>query len=513
MASSFLVPDREQSFFQATSYRELLGDDELVWTVIEVVEGLDLSGVYARYETDTGQGGRPAFDPAMLLTVVVFGYCEGKRSARELEAACRRDVAYQAICGGMTPDHSTIARFRVLIDDVVESLFLQVLGACAERGLIDVGRVALDGTKMGAAASKESNRTAESLTHLRAQVEAILSETRPHPDGSDPDPGDPDSEGPDPGDGDAEGGEGPDDGGEGPDRGGDGAGGGWSRLRREREAQRRLGRIDAAEDEVERSRLRREHDEQRRGRRRGGEPRGNVTDPQSRLQRVPGGGFIQGYNAQAVVSGDQIVVAVDVTPEGTDVGQFTSMIEATMTNLAAVGVGPAGAVLADAGYWSLANSRLEDTLGETMLLIAPGNKHTGVGTPPSPLPEAASDAARARHAMATRLADPEHRDVYRQRSWLIEGCFADTKHHRRTRRFSRRGLSACQAEWALIHLAGNIRKIHQARHRQGPGASPPPPPSPSAPRWHPPAPTSRPHRCRTRRHHTHTHHTHPNTRT
>ena len=96
--------------------------DGLVWTVIGVVEGLDLSAVYARYGDDIGQGGRPAFDPAMMLTLLVFGYCEGRRSARELETACRRDVAYQAICGGMVPDHATIARFRVMIDDVVESL-------------------------------------------------------------------------------------------------------------------------------------------------------------------------------------------------------------------------------------------------------------------------------------------------------------------------------------------------------------------------------------------------------
>ncbi len=115
MASKFLVPDRDQSFLRATSYRELAGESDPVWTVIEVVEGLDLSGVYARYAVSAA--GRPAFDPTMMLTLLIFGYCEGKRSSRELETACRRDVAYQAICGSMTPDHATIARFRVLIDD------------------------------------------------------------------------------------------------------------------------------------------------------------------------------------------------------------------------------------------------------------------------------------------------------------------------------------------------------------------------------------------------------------
>jgi transposase len=465
MASKFVVPDREQSFFQATSYRELLAGDELVWTVIEVVEGLDLSSVYARYGVDVGQGGRPAFGPAMMLTLVVFGYCEGKRSARELEAACRRDVAYQAICGGMIPDHSTIARFRVLIDDVIESLFMQVLEECRCRGLVDVGRVALDGTKMQAAASKGSNRTAGALEELRGQVEAILTETRldptdnptdnPTDDDTDPDDGGGDGGGDDDGDGDSDG------------------GGGWSQLRRERETQRRLGRIEGAQAEVERSRLRREHDEKRRGRTRGGQPSGNLTDPDSRLQKSPDGGFIQGYNTQAVVSGDQIVVAVAVSPETTDVGQFRSMVERTMTNLAAIGAGPPRCVLADAGYWSLANSLVEDTLEGTTLLIAPGDKSHRVGAPPSGLGETASDAATARHAMATRLADPAHHRDYQQRSWLIEGCFAHTKTHRRTSRFSRRGLAACQAEWTLIHLAGNIRKIHQARCSRPPGPQTP----------------------------------------
>ena len=486
MASGFLVPDRGQSFFRATSYRELLAGDELVWTVIDVVESLDLSGIRARYGVDVGQGGRPAFDPAMMVSLLVFGYCEGKRSARELEAACRRDVAYQAICGGMTPDHSTIARFRVLIDDVIESLFVQVLGVCAQRGLVDVGRVALDGTRMQAAASKESNRTSDTLAVLRSQVEAILAETLPDPDG----PGDSDNPGgaggaDNPGGpggfGDGGGGDldGPGDVGDpGGSGGGDdsGGGGGWSRLRRMRHLQDRLGRIEGAQVEVERSRLRREHDEKRRGRKRGGKPVGNVTDPESRLQKTRDG-FIQGYNAQAVVSGDQVVIAASVTAEATDVGEFESMVDLTMTNLAIVGVDPVGDFIADAGYWSRNNTLVEESLDGTVLLIAPGAKHHRVGKPPPPLAPGASREAQAKHDMATRLADPDRRDSYRQRGWLIEGCFAHTKTHRRTRRFSRRGLAACQAEWALIHLAGNILKIHQARHSR-PGTPPPPRPTP-----------------------------------
>lgn len=488
MASRFLVPDRDQSFLRATSYRELLGPDDLVWTVIEVVEGLDLSAVYARYGPDPSVGGRPAFDPAMMLSLLVFGYCEGKRSARELESACRRDVAYQAICGGMVPDHATIARFRAGLDDLIEGLFVAVLAACAERGLVEVGRVALDGTRMEAAASKETNVSASRLAALETEVRQILSET--HPGTDDP--------------------AGPNDFNHGD---GDGEGGGWSGVRRQAENQRRLDRVLRAQAEAERVRQSRAADEQRRGRVRGGgtEPSGNLTDPDSRLQRTRNG-FIQGYNGQAVVSSDQIVIAAELTAEATDVAMFGPMLDLTRHNLAAVGADRLATVLADAGYWSHANASLEDHLngqGETVrLLIATGKTHQ-VGEI-DPISDRASEATRSRHRMQTRLADPDGRDDYRQRSWLIEGTFAHHKTHRKISRFSRRGLTACDAEWKLIHLAGNILKIHRHTINSRPSGTPPSPtplsPSITPSQWltghhQHPSPTTRHHR-HPRPHHT-----------
>lgn len=457
MASRFLVPDRDQSFLQVASYRDLLGPDELVWTVIEIVEGLDLSEVYARYGSDPTVGGRPAFDPAMMLSLLVFGYCEGKRSARELEAACRRDVAYQAICGGMVPDHATIARFRAGLDDLIAGLFLAVLEACVDRGLVEVGRVALDGTRMEAAASLDSNVAASRLAVLEAEIRQILSETRPDTD-TDTDTGDDD---------DFSGGDDPD--------------GGWSGLRRRAETERRLERIQRAQAEAERVRESRAADEQRRGRIRGGgkEPFGNVTDPDSRVQRTRRG-FIQGYNGQAVVSADQIVVAAELTAEATDVAMFGPMLDLTRHNLATVRTDRLGTVLADAGYWSHANASLEEHLadqGETVRLLIATTKTHQAGQI-DPLTDTASDAARSRHRMQTRLAEPEGRDDYRQRSWLIEGTFAHHKTHRKISRFSRRGLAACDAEWKLIHLAGNILKIHRQALNHRPSGTPRPPASP-----------------------------------
>ena len=439
MVSRYEFPGRDQWF--VTSYRELLGDDDAVWTMIEVVEGLDLSVVYDRYGPASGAG-RPAFDPTMMMTLLLFGYLEGKRSSRELEAACRRDLAYQAICGGIRPDHATIARFRVLVDDVVESVFVQVIAECDRRGMIDLERLAIDGTKMEAAASKESNHTAVFLDELHSRVRELLAETKESDCDSGSDTGG------------ASSGSGP-------------GGGGWSPTRRQGETLRKLDRVEQTQVEVDAARQRRDVDFKRRGRRRTGEATANVVDPESRLQKTRDG-WIQGYNAQAVVTGNQIVVAAQVTAETTDVGMFQPMINQAIENLETAGAGsPVGVILADAGYWSAANFEFGDHIDAELLIAT--KKRSQIGVVDEIDPATASHKARARHAMETRLAN--NKDEYRQRGWLIEGTFAHTKTHRQIRRFQRRGLKACNAEWFLTLIAYNIGKIHryQQHHQRGPG--------------------------------------------
>ena len=471
MASRFFVPDREQMFLEAVSYRDVLGDDHPVWTVIDVVDGLDLSAVYDRYVTDVSVGGRRAFDPAMLLALLVFGYAEGRRSSRQLEDACRRDWAYRAICGEATPDHATIARFRAGLDDVLESLFAQVLAVCAAAGLVEVGLVALDGTRMGSAASKEANKTAATLARFEAQARVMLDEAAAADDADND------------------------------------AGGGSvrvsSKTRRDTERVRRADRIRQAQQVVADAVERQAAEEKKRGRKM--RPIGNVTDPESRLQKTRGG-FIQGYNAQTVVSADQVVVACEVTADPTDAAWLEPMLTAAVENVDAAGItDPIGVAVADAGYWSQANAEAEDALG-VGLLIATTKSHR-VGTPADDeaekrdrerlpviarvddaeisIAEAArqlglspgwvstltaryrrhgslvSEATLARLAMEHRLAQPANRDRYRQRGWLVEGSFAHVKTHRNTSRFSRRGLAACNAEWKLINLAGNLLKLHR----------------------------------------------------
>jgi transposase len=521
MASKFVVPDREQSFFEMVSYRGVLGDDHPVWTVIEVVEGLDLSEVYARYGDDPSVGGRPAFDPAMLLALLVFGYCEGKRSSRALEEACRRDWAYRAICGGETPDHATIARFRQGLDDVLDALFAQVLMVCAGAGLVEVGLVALDGTRMPAAASKEANKTAETLVRLAGEAREMLDEAAAADRGDG---------------GNREDGEG----------GGGGAGRVSSQTRRETEQQRRADRIRAAQQVVAAAVTRQAAEEKKRGRPK--RPVGNVTDPESRLQKTRNG-FIQGYNAQSVVSADQVVVACAVTAEATDFAWLEPMLKAAAANVEAAGVShPVRVALADAGYWSRANAETEDGLGID-LLIATGKSHqvgepgpdnddtvardrarlaviTRIDTRQISIAEGArrlglsnsrvsvllgryrdhgslaSQATLAKRRMEHKLAEPANRDRYRQRGWLIEGSFAHIKTHRNSGRFLRRGLTACNAEWTLINLAGNLLKLHRRPNptpKPGPGPELEPSQSRNTPRS---APNTRT-RATTRQRHPH----------
>lgn len=496
MADVFVRFDRGQSFLMDFNFGDLLGEDHLVWTVIDVIDSLDLTPLYARYG-DHPEGGRPAFDPKMMLALLVYGYADGLRSSRQLERACRLDFAYRAITANLEPDHATIARFRVSLDDQLASLFAQVLGICREMGMGKVGLVAVDGTKIEAAASKSSNRNSGQLTALEGKAKAILAEA------------------------------------EAADRAETEA----ATAAVGRGAAERLGKIGEAKARLQaKTPPARGGDSQK-------EPTVNLTDPDSRMMKRPDGGFLQGYNAQAVATPDQLVVAATVSTDPGDVRLLEPMLAAAAANLAAAGIDtPIGIALADAGYWSEANSKID--LGIDLLIATTKSHRVGkdpepvnppTDRPPSlqeraqtrrpvidqaaagvitlteaatilglsysrtsylindyqrrgdpalelqrqpnrfgPSPQPPSSATLARREMETKLAQPENLHRYRQRGWMIEGIFAHTKTHRGYRRFLRRGLPAVDAEWKLIHLAANIRKTHRHTNQPTPGSQPTP---------------------------------------
>src|SRR5690349_7784540 len=156
MGARFIGVDREQVFLMPPSVRDWVPEGHLVWTVLDAVGELDLSAFYAVYRAD-GHG-RPAYEPSMMVALLMYAYARGNRSSRGIERGCVEEVAYRVVAGNLVPDHSTIADFRCRHEHALGEVFSGVLGLCARAGLTAVGVVAIDGTKISANASMNANR-------------------------------------------------------------------------------------------------------------------------------------------------------------------------------------------------------------------------------------------------------------------------------------------------------------------------------------------------------------------
>ena len=412
--------------------REWLPAGHLALFVIDAVAEFDLTAFYAAYRADGW--GRPAHDPAMMVALVLYAYARGDRSSRVIERRCVEDIAYRVIAANRAPDHSTIARFIERHEPALGDLFGQILCLCRRAGLVRAGVLALDSTKIAADASGLQNRSyeeiareiiAEGIAIDRAEDE-LYGDARG--DELPPELADP-------------------------------------RTRRERlrVAKRELEAEWAAEREAREEMLaeRAEH-KQRTGRNPMGRPpskpvpespqgRLNLTDGDSRPQRTPRG-FIQGYNAQAVASEDQIIVAADVISRSPDGGQLAPMMAAASEALAAAGADGPEVVVADAGYWS--TSDIRELTGRGLTVLVPPDAHTA---------KASSRRVGGLYdQMRARLATEDGRRLYRRRQTMIEPVFGHTKHNRHFERFRRRGLAACRAEWRLITATHNLLKLWTA---------------------------------------------------
>jgi transposase len=436
MGQNFIRCDREQSLLLPPDLREWLPEGHLAWFVIDAVGELDLAGFYGDYRAD-GHG-RAAHDPAMMVALVLYAYAVGERSSRRIERRLREDVAFRVIAANEAPDHATIARFRVRHEQRLAGLFTQVLGLCGEAGLVSVGVVALDGTKLHAAASGQANRGYEQI------VREILEEAAAVDAAEDAEFGE------------RRGDELPP---ELVERG--------SRLERLRAAKRRLDEQHAVEraalEALELERARRRAQLAERGRKPRGRPpkrrqlperpagKVNVTDPDSKVMRTHRG-FIQGYNAQAVTTEHQIVVAADLVAQSPDAGLLEPMIAQTRAELVAAGVeaGP-GVVVADAGYWSA--DQIERLAAAGIETLVPPERQAGSNR---------RWRAGAYDEMRRKLAAEAGRELYRKRQHMIEPVFAQTKVGRRCERFQRRGIAACRAEWRLITATHNLLKLWRA---------------------------------------------------
>jgi transposase len=442
MAQHFIACDRDQAFFLPPDVRDWLPAGHLAHFVIETVERLDLTAFYGDYRAD-GHG-RPAHDPAMMVALFLYAYAVGERSSRRIERRCVEDVGFRVIAANQTPDHATIARFRVRHDQRLAALFGDVLVLCAKAGLVSVGAVALDGTKLAANASLGANR---SYAALRREAERIVREAGEVDVAEDALYGE------------ARGDELP------PEL----ADPATRRARLERALAEMESEHAAEQAEFEaRARARAEH-EKRTGRKPPGRPptrpapdeqtlfarTRNVTDPDSRIMRQHGGP-IQAYNAQALVAPSQVILAADVTNEANDSHQLVPMLTAARRSLDAIGHSePIGWLLADGGYWNRAAIRTARSSG-TEVLIPTSDRHRT--RPRKYAPQQGPEADHINHILATD--DGAWR--YRRRQQIVELVFAHIKHLRQITRLTRRGLHAARTEWQLIAATHNLLKLYRA---------------------------------------------------
>jgi transposase len=179
MAYNFLPCARDQAFLLPPDVRDWLPADHLAWFVLDVVDQLDLGPFLAAYRAD-GHG-RAAYDPRMLLAVLLYGYCTGIRSSRQIERRCREDIAFRVLSANSAPDHVTIARFRARHEQALAGLLVASLKLCAAAGLVRLGTVALDGTKLAANAAAKRNRTREVQRMLTEAADTDQREDLEHP--------------------------------------------------------------------------------------------------------------------------------------------------------------------------------------------------------------------------------------------------------------------------------------------------------------------------------------------
>ncbi len=444
--SNFRLIDRETGFLMPPSVDEWLPERHLARFVVEVIATLDLRSMTGSYRGS----GEASYHPQLLLGIMVYGYATGVFSSRRLERATYDSVAFRFVAANEHPDHDTIATFRRRFLKHIETLFVQVLGLAREIGVLKLGTVALDGTKIHANASRHSALSYEHASKIEAQLKAEVADLMARAEAADQ------ADVPD----------------------------GMQIPAELARRETRLAAIAAAKAKIEArakaryvgakadydAKLARQAARKAAGKRLGGKPlvvpvaepkptdQVNLTDEDSRIMPVAGGGFEQCYNAQAAVAADSLlVIAADVVQAPNDKQQLEPMLGkiATLPDE----LGKVSALLADNGYFSEANVNACAAAGVDPVIAMGREVHhlsldARFADAPSP-PDAPTPLAD----MAHRLQTPEGKKLYALRKQIPEPVFGIIKSALGFRQFLLRGLDRVRGEWSLVTMAWNIKRM------------------------------------------------------
>jgi transposase len=460
-----LLPAQVQDFVAA---------DHLARFVLSLVrDEIDLTAIISRYDSDRGQ---PPFDPVMMTALLLYSYCCGIYASRRIAAACRERVDFMSIVGFDAPDFRTVSEFRRWHLKALGALFTQILHLCETAGLVKLGHVALDGTKIKANASKHKAMSYERMEKRATELEAEVARWLAVAEATDA--ADDQLYGTDKSDEEMP---------------------AWVADKKRRAERIRKAKAEleveakAAAEAKRKAAAEAQAQREAEGRKKPGRPAApsagtpepkaqkNFTDPESRIMKSKDG-FVQAYNAQIAVDGQaQVIVAQDVTQSGVDSGQLVPMIDATKTNLGRYPVQAS----ADAGYCSEANlealenrdidgyvatGRARDAVtgnGEGETAAAPGAPEPASTKPetkpePEAEPEAEPKPTRV-EAMRAKLKAGGHASPYRLRKQLPEPVFGQIKQARGFRQFLLRGFEKVCGEWAMVCTAHNLHKLAQGR--------------------------------------------------
>ena len=445
MSRKFREWQPDASWLFPPSPRDWLPEDHLVYFLLDVTAQVDISPIVDDYGGDNG--GQPPFHPRMMLVLLLYSYSTGVFSSRKIMQRCATDAAFRIIVGEDIPDFRRIAEFRARHPKHLQPLFLEVLVLCREAGLLKVGRLSLDGTKIKANASRNKamsyDRMGPEVERLQQEIDALLAQA----DGADADDDDQfgdlaDDEIP-------------------------------AELKRRGSRQAKILEAKAALEEAARQKAQDHVDKmEAEGRNHRTNPdeavpdakaQRNFTDPESKIMKTSNKGFDQCGNAQAVANEQQIIIAADVTDQANDVRQTIPMVDQTIANLDAAGVEEKiKALTADAGYFSDDNMEAVDANARIdNAYIATGRQKHNDKVPDSPKGRPPKDLT-PKQKMARRNRTKKGREEYARRKVIIEPVFGQIKAGLGFRNFLLRGLEKMKGEWTLVCLTHNLLKLFRS---------------------------------------------------